>query len=106
MGIVKSTIYSTTAKEAMTQLNFSTDFEGQTAAVTIDFLKEGKKVTSQTYTINASDSIAKVALTDANLKAEGTLTFAAEGNAVAFSGVAIQSDVVSFLAENVAIAYR
>lgn len=106
MGIVKSTIYSTTASEAMTQLNFSTDFEGDSAAVTIELLQSGKTVDTVTYKLNPENLIAKTSLSHDKISSEGTITLAAKGNAVAFSGIDVWQDVVSFRAENVAVAYR
>lgn len=106
MGNVKSTIYSTTAKEPMTQLNFSTDFSESSAAVTIDFLKSGSVVKTKTYNLDNENRIAKINLEAPDMTSEGTLTFAADGNAVAYSGVGIWGNVTSFRAENVAVAYR
>ncbi|CAM1355470.1 MULTISPECIES: hypothetical protein [Tenacibaculum] len=106
MGIVTSTIYSTTAKEAMTQLNFSTDFQGKTASVTINLLKSGVVVKTETYNLDAENTIKQVSLTAPEMKSDGTVTLAANTNSVVFSGVCIWGDVVSFRAENVAVAYR
>jgi hypothetical protein len=106
MGNVTSTIYSTTAKEPMTQLNFSTDFNGESAVIKVDFLKSGSVVTSQSYNLDNANRIAKINLEATDMKSEGTLTFAADGNAIAYSGVGIWGNVTSFRAENVAVAYR
>jgi len=40
------------------------------------------------------------------MNSEGTITLATNANSVVFSGVCIWGNVVSFRAENVAIAYR
>ncbi len=106
MGIVKSTIYSTTAKEAMTQLNFSTDFQGSTASVTIDLVKSGTVVKTATYNLDKDNLIEKVSLDAPDMNSEGTVTLATNANSVVFSGVCIWGNVVSFRTENVAIAYR
>ncbi|WP_089372513.1 hypothetical protein [Dokdonia pacifica] len=106
MGIVKSTIYSTTAKEAMTQLEFSTDFQGETASVTVNFVKAGTVVNTETYKLDADNLISKVSLSAPDMNSEGTLTLATHTNSVVFSGVGIWQDVTSFRVENVAIAYR
>ncbi len=106
MGIVKSTIYSTTAAAAMTQLDFSTDFQGQTASVTINLVKAGTVVSTATYALDADNTIGKVSLGASDISSEGTVTLAANANAVAFSGIGVWKDVTSFRAENVAISYR
>jgi len=108
MGIVKSTIYATTASEAMTQLNFSTDFEGaKTIATTnIDLIQGGKKVATETYILKVRQLISEISLKDSKISSEGTITLASDGNAVAFSGVCVWENVTSFRTENIAIAYR
>lgn len=106
MGTVKSTIYSTTAKEAMTQLNFSTDFQESQAVVTIDLVKSGTVVGTETYTINEENRIARIAIKSGEISSEGTITFATEGTAIAFSGICVSQNITSFRAENVAISYR
>jgi len=106
MGIVKSTIYSTTAKEAMTQLDFSTDFQGANASVTINLMKSGAVVKTATYNLDANNLIKKISLDAPEMSSTGTITLAANANAVAFSGVCIWGNVTSFRAENVAVAYR
>lgn len=104
MGIVKSTIYSTTASEAMTRLEFSTDFQGQTASVTISLVKAAAVVKTETYQLDADNLIAKVIFGTSDISTDATITLAA--NAVVFSGVCVWKDVTSFSATNVAVAYR
>ena len=106
MGIVKSTIYSTTASEAMTQLDFSTDFQGSNASVTINLVKAGTVVSTATYPLDATNKIAKISLVTPDISSDGTVTLAADTNAVAFSGVCVWKNITSFRAENVAVAYR
>jgi len=106
MGIVTSTIYSTTAKEPMTQLDFSTDFQGATASVTVNLIKAGTVVKTETYKLDPDNLIAKVAIGDSDINSDGTLTLATHSTSVVFSGVCVWGDVTSFLAQNVAIAYR
>ncbi len=106
MGIVKSTIYSTTAKEAMTQLDFATDFQGENAKVTISILKEGSASTPKTYDLDTKNLTTVVSQNADGINYEGTLTLAANGNAVVFSGSCVWPNVVSFRALNVAVAYR
>ena len=106
MGNVKSTIYSTTAKEAMTQLNFSTDFQESSARVTIDLVKSGTVVKTATYNLDANNLIKEVSIEAPEMSSTGTITLAAKANAVAYSGVCIWGNVTSFRAENVAVAYR
>lgn len=106
MGNVKSTIYSTTAKEAMTQLDFSTDFEGSNASVTISLIKTGTIVKRETYALDANNLIKQISIEAPEMSSAGTITLAANANSVVFSGVCIWGNVTSFRAENVAIAYR
>ena len=106
MGNVKSTIYSTTAKDPMTQLNFSTDFQESSARVTIDLVKSGTVVKTATYNLDANNLIKEVSIEAPEMSSTGTITLAAKANAVAFSGVCIWGNVTSFRAENVAVAYR
>ncbi|WP_299207973.1 hypothetical protein [uncultured Dokdonia sp.] len=106
MGNVTSTIYSTTAKEPMTQLDFSTEFEGSKASVTINLVKAGTIVSTETYPLDANNHVAKVSIVASDISTEGTVTLAAKTNAVVFSGVCVWKDSVSFRASNVAVAYR
>ena len=106
MGNVKSTIYSTTAKEAMTQLDFSTDFQESSASVTINLLKTGTVVKTVTYNLDANNLIKEVSIDVPEMNSTGTITLAANARSVVFSGVGIWGNVVSFRAENVAVAYR
>ena len=106
MGIVTSTIYATTASEAMTQLEFSTDFQGENATVTIDLVQSGDKVTTKTYNLTADQPTLKISLEGSKINSDGTITLAAKGNAIAFSGVCVWQNVTSFFAQNVAVAYR
>lgn len=106
MGIIKSTIYSTTASEAMSQLNFSTDFQQSKANVTIELVKSGSVVKTVTYNLDENNLIGRVSLVDSTISSEGTVTLATGSNSVVFSGVCVWGDVTSFRAENVAIAYR
>jgi len=106
MGIVKSTIYSTTAQKALTQLDFSTDFQESNAKVTINLVKSGTVVKTIIYNLDQNNLIKKVSLDAPDMNSEGTITLATNANSVVFSGVCIWGNVVSFRAENVAIAYR
>lgn len=106
MGTVQSTIYSTTASEAMTQLDFSTSFEGTTAKVTISLMQSGTIVKKEIYTLDKDNLISKVLIDAKDMNAEGTITLATNTNSVVFSGVCVWSNVVSFRAVNVAVAYR
>ncbi|WP_299682116.1 hypothetical protein [uncultured Dokdonia sp.] len=106
MGIVTSTIYSTTAEAAMTQLEFSTDFQGKTASVTISLVKEGTVVNTTTYNLSPDHLIDQLSQKVTDIYYEGTLTLATNTNSVVFSGSCVWQNVTSFRAVNVAIAYR
>jgi|GEM_PF-3119665 len=106
MGNVKSTIYSTTAKDPMTQLNFSTDFQESSASVTIDLVKSGTVVKTATYNLDNNNLIEKFVIDIPKMISDATITLAANARSVVFSGVCVWEDVTSFRAENVAVAYR
>ena len=58
------------------------------------------------YNLDQNNLINKVSLDAPDMNSEGTITLATNANSVVFSGVCIWGNVVSFRAENVAIAYR